>query len=312
MKKMDRLMSIICALRENKRLTAKEIADIFEVSDRTIYRDIDALCQLNVPIKSFEGFEGGYEIDEKYFIPSITFKENEILYLLICLKIGEKIKVPNMKEDYESLKYKLMNILEDDTKKHYKKILERIIFEIDHIILGEYRKDITDIVIKSFGEFKNIIIEYYRPRNNETLIIEITPYVLSYYGGGWYIGGYCHTTKENRFFRIDRIKAIQLSEDNYEQSFIDSYFNGIDKEKDKVTVILEIEKNLYETVKNDKIFMDSEKLEYDGKVKLKLLTSDINTILRIATLDFQKVKIIEPQFLIDQLKDMCKKILDKY
>ncbi len=56
-------------------MTAKELADFFEVSERTIYRDIDALAQLKVPIISFEGYEGGYRIQDNYFIPSLRLEE---------------------------------------------------------------------------------------------------------------------------------------------------------------------------------------------------------------------------------------------
>ena len=85
MNKFDRLIGIICVIKQNKRITAKKIAEIFEVSERTIYRDIDVLSQLKVPVISHEGFNGGYEIDESYFMPSIAIKDNEILYLLIYM-----------------------------------------------------------------------------------------------------------------------------------------------------------------------------------------------------------------------------------
>lgn len=312
MKKIDRLMGIIYALKENNKLTAKEMADMFEVSERTIYRDIDVLSQLKVPVISYEGFNGGYEIDDKYFIPSVAFNENEILYLLICLKIGEIIKVPNMHNDYESLKYKLLNILEDDTKEHYTKMLERIVFNIDYITLGEYRNDIKDIVLQSFYEYRDIVIEYHRPRKNETFETRITPYVLAYSSGGWYIYGYCHLKKENRFFRIDRIKDIKLSEEIHEKAFVDNYFNGTDKENDYIEIVLEMEKNLYETMKNDRIFINSDKIECGNKVEIQLKTDEIHKIMEIATRNYQKVRIIEPKFLIDNLKEMSREILNKY
>lgn len=58
-------------------MTAKELADFFEVSERTIYRDIDALAQLKVPIISFEGYEGGYRIQDNYFIPICVLKKKK-------------------------------------------------------------------------------------------------------------------------------------------------------------------------------------------------------------------------------------------
>lgn len=312
MKKIDRLWGIISVIKENKKITAREIAEILEVSERTIYRDIDVLSQLKVPIISSEGFNGGYEIDDSYFIPSVAFNENEILYLLACLKLGEIIRMPNMKGDYESLKYKILNILEDGSKKHHMEILDRINFSIDYITLGEFRKDIKDMVLKSFDEHKDLFIEYYRPRNNETVKTRITPYSLEYYNGGWYISAYCHLSEMDRLFRIDRIKSIQITENIYEQAFVDRYFNNINKEKDSITVIMEMDKYLYETMKNDRIFMSADKTELDNIVRIEFNTDEINRIREIATRNYHKVKIIEPQFLIDCIKEMCRNLLEKY
>jgi predicted DNA-binding transcriptional regulator YafY len=312
MKKIDRLWGIISVIKENKKITAKEIAQIFEVSERTVYRDIDVLSQLKVPVISYEGFQGGYEIDDSFFVPSVAFNENEILYLLICLKLGEIIKVPNMKGDYESLKYKVLNILEEKSKNHYMEMLDRIIFSIDYINLGECKIDIKDMILRSFDEYRNLIIEYYRPRNNETVKTKITPYCLEFDNGGWYIGAYCHLSKMDRFFRLDRIKSIELSEDSYEQAFASRYFDEAYMKKDKVTVVMEMEKSLFETMKNDKIFLNADRLEYADRVKVRFSTDKINKAMEIATRNYQKVKIIEPQVLIDNLKEMCRGLLEKY
>lgn len=312
MKKMERLVGIIYALKENKKLTAKEISSIFEVSERTIYRDIDALCQLKVPIKALEGYGGGYEIDESYFFPSLALRKNEVLYLLICLKIGGIIRVPNMKEDYESLKYKLLNVLDDDAKEQHMKLLERVIFDISSINLSNYRQDIMIRIIESFLEYKDLIIDYYTPKNDEFIERKITPFTLVFYSGGWYIEGYCHLRKANRSFRIDRIKNIRISEDTYSPTVIDEYFKSIDKKEKPIKAIVEMDKTLYETVKDDNIFVDAEKIICDNKVKLTVYTNEINSIIKLAIQNFHEVKIIEPIECIDRLKYMCKKILEKY
>lgn len=312
MKKIERLIGIICALNENKKLTAKELSKIFEVSERTIYRDIDALSQLNVPIKAFEGFSGGYAIDEKYFIPSIAFKENEILYLLICLKLGEIIKVPNMKEAYESLKYKLLNILDEDTKRKYVKLLSRIKFYINYILPSDYKDNVMKCIIDSFVQCKNLSIEYYTPKKDECVKRTITPYALSFDSGAWYIDSYCHLRKSNRIFRIDRIRSISISEESYEESIIDDYIKSNDKKDEMVKVILQMNKFLYETVKNDYIFINAEKKICSDKIELQFYTNDLDKIINLAFRNYEEIKIIEPKECINKLKHRCKKILDIY
>lgn len=103
MKKTERQNGIVHLLRARKKMTANELAAYFEVSERTIYRNIDALSQLRVPIISHEGLGGGYEIDSSYFFPSIKLSEREILMLLMVLKAGEELRVPNMTTDYNLL-----------------------------------------------------------------------------------------------------------------------------------------------------------------------------------------------------------------
>lgn len=311
MKKMERLIGIIYALKENKKLTATEIANIFEVSERTIYRDIDALSQLRVPIKAFEGSGGGYEIDEGYFLPSIGLNQNEILYLLISLKVGEIVKVPNMKRDYETLKYKLLNILDINTKEKYLKVLKRINFEISNILIKDYRADLMEKIISSFLENKNLLLNYYTPKKDEYLEREVTPYELFYYDGSWYIKGYCHLRKAERVFRIDRIKDIIVSDHTYDLATIESnsmQTNGQDTKK----VILEMSRGLFETVENDRIFRYASNEFAGNTVKMEFETDQIDSIMKLAFQNYKEVKLIEPIEMIDKLKEMCTKIIEKY
>lgn len=311
MNKIDRLIGIIIALKENKKLTAKEISKIFEVSERTVYRDIDALSQLNVPIKAFEGFSGGYEIDENYYMPSLSLRENEVMYLLVCLKVGEIIRVPNMKADYESLKYKMLNILDEETKIQYMKLLERFRFNISSMVLSDYKQDITRTIIESFCKYKDLIIEYYNPKKDEFIERRITPHSIMYFSGGWYIDGYCHLREAKRSFRIDRIKNICISNETYTQIDVNKSIRSC--LNNCVNVVIVMNKRLYETVKYDTIFLDAEVKTYsDDKVKLSFYTSDIEYIIKFAIRNFEDMSIIEPKCCIDRLRKTCEKILEKY
>lgn len=312
MKKMERLVGIIYALKENKRLTAKEIADIFEVGVRTVYRDIDALCQLKIPIQAFEGHDGGYEIDENYFLPSLSLIENEILYLLICLKLGDIIKIPNMKADYQSLKYKLLNILDTDKKEKHMKVLERISFDINRMFLEDYRQDVTEKIVGSFNEYKDLVIEYYSPKKDVCIERKVTPYEIEFFSGGWYLVGYCHLRKAKRVFRLDRIKDIRKSNDTYSPSIINEYLKRTEKKSEGVKVTLEMNKRLFQVVKNDNIFSDVKTKDLDDIVVLQFYTDRLDDIVKFAIRNLGAVKIIEPQECIDKLKQISKNISEIY
>ncbi len=312
MKKLERLSGIIYAIRENRKMTAKELAATFEVSERTIYRDIDALSQLKVPIISFEGFEGGYEIDESYFIPSLHLQQNEILYLLICLKAGEVIKVPNMQVSFESLKYKLLNILDDDTKQKYKELLTRIILEMNRIVPNSYCEELFDNIIDGFIDHRDLIITYYTPKKDEYMKRRVTPYVLFFEGGGWYLEAHCHLRNEKRCFRLDRIKDIEVSREAYKETVVDEYVNKVRNKKKAFKIKLLMDKKLYGTIKNDYYFTDAQEKNVGDRIEVSVDTNNIDYFTLLAIENCDEVTIIEPKECVNRIKQLCEKTLEKY
>ncbi len=214
MKKTERLNGIIFALKERGKMTAHELADLFEVSVRTIYRDIDALSQLKVPIYTYDGVNGGYEINMDYFIPSITLTEQEVIMLLIVLNYGETIKLPNLTADYQMLKGKVINTLTDIDQAKVKKLIKHIEFGSHRVEPTSYSGDLLRPILDSFIGECNLDITYYNPRRDEYGDRHISPTVLFFDEGGWYLTAYCHLRNEKRIFRLDRIKTLQLSEDS--------------------------------------------------------------------------------------------------
>lgn len=83
--KVDRLVSIIMILLDKKRIRAQELADMFEVSPRTIYRDIDAICMAGIPIRSTSGVGGGFEIMPNYKIDKNVFSTTDLSAILMGL-----------------------------------------------------------------------------------------------------------------------------------------------------------------------------------------------------------------------------------
>lgn len=83
--KVDRLISIIMILLDKKRIGAQELADKFEVSSRTIYRDIDAINMAGIPVRSTSGVGGGFEIMQNYKVDSKVFSTADLSAILMGL-----------------------------------------------------------------------------------------------------------------------------------------------------------------------------------------------------------------------------------
>lgn len=190
MKKTERQNGIVHLLRSRKKMTAKELSVYYEVSERTIYRDIDALSQLKVPIISYEGLGGGYEIDASYFMPSIRLDANEVLMLLMVLKAGEEFRIPNMVSDYHVLVSKLMNTLSDIEKHNTTQVLSHIDFYVSHILPERYASEVLPTIIEALWKSCDLQMLYYHPERDESDNRKFSPTNLFYENGGWYISGF--------------------------------------------------------------------------------------------------------------------------
>lgn len=310
MKKTERLNGIIYSLQERGKLSAKDLSEIFEVSMRTIYRDIDALSQLKVPILTHEGLHGGYEIDEDYFIPSIKLNEQEIIILLMILKVGEEIKLPNLSSDYELLKGKLLNILTASKQQKVKNLFEHIYFDMSGITPTTYCDDVLMTIIESFMEEKQVDIDYYHPKRHEYNSRIVSPQELFYDKGGWYLSGYCHMRLEKRVFRLDRIRRISLLDKQNKHihqdihSVSDKYINR--------EYILEVEKSLFRVLKDNEYFKNY-KIITDADPIVVAVTSFLEEPIRNITLSNPlDISIMSPLSFKNEIAEISKQLCKKY
>lgn len=202
--KVDRLISIINILNNKKRVTASELAEKFEVSSKTIQRDIDAIDASGIPIISYKGKNGGYEIMEGYKIDKSVLTGDQGLLLINLLK--------GFYQQYgsEDLKY-LINKFESK---------ENVISEerlvIDFSPWGE-----SKFLQENIKKFDNAIInnkvvqfEYVDLKGNISER-EIEPYQMILKGFNWYLYGFCRLRNEMRIFKIKRMKNISIKDEYF-------------------------------------------------------------------------------------------------
>lgn len=310
MKKAERLNGIIFALREHGKLTAKDLAQQFEVSERTIYRDIDALSQLKVPLIAYEGLNGGYQIDHSYFIPSIQLNESEIILLLMVLKLGEEAKFPNFSGDYQLLRSKIINALAVEDRGKVKQLISRVNFEIGRISPASYIKSVMPTIIESFLAEKILSIIYYNPKTDEALERMVSPTELNFGEGGWYISGYCHTRKERRTFRLDRIQAMTILEDTNQH--LDQILDRTSDQFVEVAYTLEISKRLYRILKDNDYFKHHKVLSESDPMQVQIRTSYKSDITQLVLCNPTEVTVIEPESFKAYIVACSEALFEKY
>ena len=206
--KVDRLVSIIMILLEKKRIGAQELADMFEVSPRTIYRDIDAINMAGIPVRSMPGVGGGFEIMQEYKIDKKIFSTSDLSAIMMGLSgLSSMIRG----DELVNALAKVKSFIPVDVAKDIELKANQI-----HIDLSPWMNN-TDIqpqlesIKMALQESRLLSFEYADRYGNKTSRI-VEPYQLVLKSNRWYFQGYCYKRDDFRLFKLSRISALHVQE----------------------------------------------------------------------------------------------------
>lgn len=206
--KNNRLFGIIYLLLSKNKVTAKELADYFEVSIRTIYRDIDILSSLSIPIYASKGKNGGISLLENYQLDKSLFNEEEQKEILFSLQSIEKLNIND-------------NHLLDKMKTIFSNAEEDNWFEIDFNVWdnSEIHKYNFDLIKEAI--LKNRVLEFtYSNSYGKTSKRKVEPLKLYFKYNAWYLSAYDIVKEDGRFFKVMRIKDLKMLEDTFERKVL--------------------------------------------------------------------------------------------
>ena len=314
--KTDRILNILYYLNRYKKVSAKRLAEEFEVSQRTIYRDLDILESMGIPIERKMGFEGGISIIEKIKLENINFSKSELTRIISILN----------NYYYKDSKTKLLiekfkNIISDKEMEEQRKL---DYFKIEEGYLMHKREKENIAFLKKAIENKNIIEVKYI--NSENVISErqLEPYIISIKGNSVYLFANCLLRKELRIFRVSRILEIKITNEKFtenpeitekiytQKGFFSDYIHN--------EIILKYKKNFFEIAK---FFLDSYEIldMNESKEKYNIMSPENYVIIKLNLridkwfMEFilslgDNVEVLEPEELrteiIQRIKNMYK------
>ncbi len=216
MNRLDRLTSILIQLQSKRIITAGEIAERFEVTIRTIYRDIKTLRLAGIPIGEEEG--KGYFLVEGYRLPPVMFTIEEARALITTSKILNYHTEDSLQQNYESALYKIIAVLSLKDKDKLELLNSRIGFQKPWAPASLY----LDRIQQSITENEKLKITY--QTRGEELPTErvIQPYAVYFSGTVWSTIAFCELRQEIREFRLDRIKELKSEQTHFKP---DNSFN---------------------------------------------------------------------------------------
>lgn len=202
---MNRLFAIVYLLLDKKKLTAKELSAQFEVSVRTIYRDLDLLSASGIPIYTNRGKGGGIRLLENFVFNKSLLTEQEQNEVLMSLQSLSALKVP----DVDPVLNKLSTLFS-------KQSANWIDIDFSHWGNSEDEKQRFAELKAAIVTRRFVIFDYFSSYNEKTRR-KVEPLKIVFKGQNWYLYGYCHLKQDFRIFKITRMKNLNALNQTFER-----------------------------------------------------------------------------------------------
>lgn len=299
--KIDRLIGILSILLQEEKTTMPKLAERFEVSRRTITRDIEALCNAGIPIQTSQGTGGGIRIMDGYRMDRTLLTSKDMQMILAGLRSLDSVS----------------------GSKYYSQLMEKLQTGASKFINGKdfmlidlsswYRESLAPKieVIQSTIENRHLLsFQYYSPSGESERMIE--PYYLVFQWSSWYVWGWCRKRKDFRLFKLNRMDAVAASGQDFacrdvpmpDLSNEKIFPGGI---KVKVLFTPDVKWRLVEEF-GPKCFTETE----DGKL---LFMADYTNLENLVTwlLTFgAKAEVLEPANVRNEIKRIAEETLKLY
>ena len=202
--KLDRLLGILTLLLQKDRVTAPELAEKFEVTRRTIGRDIDALCQAGIPVVTRQGGGGGVSIAEGFKLDKSVLTADELSGLIAALKgLGSVSERTGIERTLDKLNANADAVVS---------IREPVVIDLASHHKGHLTEKI-ELIKRAVREQRLISFDYYYDKGETRRRVE--PYFVIFQWTAWYLFGYCPDRRDWRLFKLARLWDLSLSGQTY-------------------------------------------------------------------------------------------------
>lgn len=247
MNRIDRLTAMILMLQSRRLVTAEQMAEYFEISVRTVYRDISALGEVGVPIVAEAGV--GYSLMPGYHMPPVTFSEEEAAALFMSGELAEKFGDDSLKHSMQAALLKVRAALSDDKKEY----LQRLGKSVSVWAPSSASSD-KDVLMKIQNAVVNrYCVELRYDTGGKGVMSERVVEALGvlHYSNHWHLIAWCRSREDFRDFRLDRIDAFAVLDEvflGHEEFSLMDFLKTQKENCDQIPVVLECERWVRERV----------------------------------------------------------------
>lgn len=297
--KENRYFQMIYLLLDKGQMTAPELEDYFEVSIRTIYRDIDILSAAGIPIYATQGKGGGIAIQDSYVLKKSLLSEQEQKQILMALQ-GIRVLED---EQINMLLSKLSGVFQRQQGNW---------LEIDFSTWTKSGAGKHNFQLLQSAIWKSRIVSfsYYSGKGEQTKRI-IEPHKLVFKTSDWYLYGYCTLRKDFRFFKLTRIRDLKLQDAEYMRETPEHIFERSDEfEMKTVQVTLLFDARMSHEVYEK--FDEEVSEQEDGSLLVTTILPDNELLYSYVLSCREKVEVLSPPYVRDNVRKRVGKMLEIY
>ncbi|SFD27323.1 Predicted DNA-binding transcriptional regulator YafY, contains an HTH and WYL domains [Chitinophaga sp. CF118] len=217
MNRIDRLSAILIQLQGKKVVRASEIADRFNISLRTVYRDVKALQEAGVPVGAEAGT--GYYLVEGYHLPPVMFSREEAAALLTGEKLMTHLSDHSNRKQFSNAMQKIKAVLRGSEKDFLESLEDNIAVVSRRVpVPDEFPNRFMSDIQHSLGKQLVLELDYFAYHNDTLTHREAEPIGIIYMSGNWHLIAWCKLRNGYRDFRMDRIKNLSLTNTAFDKS----------------------------------------------------------------------------------------------
>lgn len=299
--KLDRLIGILSILLQKEKVTAADLAETFEVSHRTILRDVDALCCAGIPLVTYKGKGGGIAIMDGYKLDKTVFSTREMQAILAGLQSLDSICGTN----------------------RYRQLMEKLSADAAHTLCAENhilidlsawdKSAVSDKIeqIQSAMEQDHVIsFTYFAPSGDTVRTIE--PYHLVFQWANWYVWGYCNLRQDYRMFKLTRMVNLIVTEEKRKKRTVLVYVcDKLRHTEGEIKAVVRFDKSIKWRI-IDEFGSEQLELDADGNLLLSFTWSDELSFYRYILTFGSQAEIISPKAYRERFCLLLKEIAEKY
>jgi predicted DNA-binding transcriptional regulator YafY len=308
-------MAIVVYLQGRRLCRAGDMAAHFEISVRTMYRDLAALGEAGIPIMAEAGV--GYSLVKGYHLPPVMFTAEEAGALFIGGKLVEKLTDASLRKHMESALLKIRSVLPRERQDH----LDRL--ERSTAVLGKHSVAVTRMasealipIQQALAERRVLTLDYLGGARRELTQRQVEPLGLIYYADNWHLIAHCRLRCDLRDFRSDRIRSLRLLNEvftGHTDFSLPEYMETAAREDGLETVVIRFKREVMEHVRRDwNIRAEQEKEEVNGEVAVTLRIYALESFASWILSFGDKAEVASPERLKSVVAAEAAKVMAKY